>query len=171
MDKFRWEWTNFCAKPNLIRRKFRDEGRMNKLKNNQNQSFPFVQIGARSVRRLMMGGIFGLPIFFVLFNDGRCTFFHSCYEFFFDHSWWPFRFWLDNNDIHDNLHIHTPQSSYQSRNTWRIYVVICMMHKSLLLGDKHMKLCPDDICQMLPNKKTKSSQKGRANKFDEMGRK
>ena len=38
-------------------------------------------------------------------------------------------------------------------------------------ADKHMKLCPDDICQMLPNKKTTSSQKGRANKFDEIERK
>ena len=34
-----------------------------------------------------------------------------------------------------------------------------------------MKLCPDDICQMVPNKKTKSSQKGGANKFDEIERK
>ena len=34
-----------------------------------------------------------------------------------------------------------------------------------------MKLCPDDICQMLPNKKNTSSQKGRANKFDETERK
>ena len=74
---------------NLIRREFRDEGRMNKLKNNQNQTLPFVQIG-RSVG--WWGGIFQLPVFFVWNNDGLCTFFHSCYEFFFDHSWSPFCF-------------------------------------------------------------------------------
>ena len=33
-----------------------------------------------------------------------------------------------------------------------------------------MRLCPDDICQMLLNKKTTASQKRRANKCDEIER-
>ena len=36
---------------------------------------------------------------------------------------------------------------------------------------KHMKLCPDDICQMLLNKKSTSSQKRPENKSNEIERK
>ena len=74
MDEFRRERTNFSA--NSIRRKFLEAEWTNWK---TTKTLPFVQICGWLVGR--MGEIVQLPVFFVWNNGGRCTFFHSCYEF------------------------------------------------------------------------------------------